>query len=229
MEQVGRNFGELDYDVFKYFIYMKFNHLRGLFVAILFGCSNPKTETQLEVEKAESEVVASDAANPEKPTSSNVTSPSSLITRNMLGKVEVSVPRPFKIMDEEMIAVKYPLKQEAEFQVYTDEDATVNIAFEHLPNIATLQDLPAIKQVLEHEFNQPEIDFRKSEIKKINSRDFIVIEMITPAADTRVYNLMFLTSLDGKLLMGTFNCTVNKQKEWQPIAERIVNSIKIID
>ena len=90
-----------------------------------------------------------------------------------------------------------------------------------------MNELAAVKQVFEQQFRQPEIDFRKSEIKNINGRDFIIIEMITPAVDTKVYNLMFVTSSEGRLLMGTFNCTMDHLKEWQPLAEQIVNSVKV--
>jgi len=157
------------------------------------------------------------------------TSTSFLGERTILDKIKVLIPRDFKLMDDEMIALKYPSKKGFTFMAYTDEDATVNIAFEHTPNKAMLKDLPAIKQVLEGQFNQPGIDFQKSEIRKINDRDFIIIEMVTPAMDTPVYNLMFITSLEDRLLIGTFNCTVDKVQQWKSTAYQILNSVTIKD
>lgn len=201
-----------------------------VFLMLAIACSNEKKEVLSDDHK--DTVTVRETFRLEETPSSKMSSSettSVLVTHSVLDKVEVLIPRTFKIMDEKMISVKYPLKQHSVFQVYTDEDATVNIAFEHTLNKATLQDLPAIKQVFEQQFNQTQIDFRKSEIKQINGRDFIVIEMITPAMDTEVYNLLFVTSLDGKLLMGTFNCTVEKMKEWQPLAKQILSSVKVKD
>lgn len=201
-----------------------------IFVIVL-ACSEKKIDSTSETKELQESLPTSFKPKEEvsAPGEANTVASSMLTTRNVLQKVEVLVPKAFKIMDAEMLALKYPSKQGTAFLVYTDEDATVNIAFEHLPNKATLQDLPAIKQVFEQQFNQPQIDFKKGEIKNINGRDFIVIEMITPAIDTEVYNLMFVTSLDGKLLMGTFNCTVEKMQEWQPLAEQILSSVKVKD
>jgi hypothetical protein len=155
----------------------------------------------------------------------------SFLTRKpvLRNKVELFLPTSFNLMDAESVSLKYPSKQSGDFEVYTNADGNINIAFEHLPDKATMNDLPKLRELFEQQFNHPSIDFRKSEIKKINGRDFIVIEMVTPAADTEVYNLMFVTSSGGRLLMGTFNCTVDKLKEWQPLAERILGSVKVRD
>lgn len=199
-------------------------------LVLAFACSNKKGE--ILSNNQQSPVAVQKPSMPQEDQSSKISSPETstfLIIRSFLNKVEVLIPNSFEIMDAEMIALKYPAKQRAAFQVYTDEDAVINIALEHTPNKATLQDLVSIKEVFERQFNQPGIDFKKCEIKQINGRSFIVIEMITSAMDTEVYNLMFVTSLEGKLLIGTFNCTIGKLKEWKPLAEQILNSVKVKD
>jgi hypothetical protein len=198
----------------------------------LFSCSS-RTETVSLVETRRDTLTENGSANVfaerEQLRSSFASHSANLVPKSILGKIDVLIPDDFVVMEAAKVLVKYPSKQGAIFQVYTDKDATVNIAFEHTPNKTMLEDLPAIKQVFEQQLNQPGIDFRKSEIRKINGRDFIVLEMITPAADTRVYNQMFVTSFEGRLLISTFNCTIDKLKEWQPIAEQILSSIKVND
>lgn len=208
---------------------MKIKHL--LFTMIAFGCFNPKTETQGEVKVSESRALTSGLANSYSTKSSNATSSISpvLVRQNIFQQVEVLIPSAFKIMNDEMIALKYPLKLGTEFLVYTDEDATINLAFEHTPNRASLQELPALKLVFEQQFNQPGIDFQRSELRSINGKDFIVVEMITPAVDTKVYNLLFVTSSGGRLLLGTFNCTVDNLNHWKPLAMQIVSSVRVKD
>jgi len=196
---------------------------------ISIGCSNQKPEV-LSNEKRMEKVVDSIASNSAKNSSPQrrfSAFSSNLVVRTIFNEIEVLFPKTFKLMDDEMIALKYRSKQGTTFMAYTDEDAIVNIAFEHTLNKAMLKDLPAIKQVLDGQFNRPQIDFQKSEIRKINSRDFIILEMITPAMDMNVYNLMFITSLEDRMMMGTFNCTVDKVQQWKPTAYQILNSITI--
>lgn len=146
------------------------------------------------------------------------------------GKVRIEVPEELKPMDAEMFELKYPLESPTNTIAYSNEDATVTLLISPRQEKATQTDLPKYQQMLYESFGRnPSIDFRKNEIRKINGRDFIVLEMITPAADTEVYNLMFVTSSQGRLLMGTFNCTVDLQAEWQPLAERIVSSVRVTD
>ena len=54
------------------------------------------------------------------------------------------------------------------------------------------------------------------------------MKFYSQAIDTKVYNLMFGTELNGRLLIGTFNCTIANYNEWQPMADEIVNSIDIL-
>jgi len=207
-----------------------------IFLILLFtaSCSNQKLE---QVSYLQDTITNQTKTKPEEylskatpPTSkAATTSTSFLVERTILDKIKVLVPRDFNLMDDEMIELKYPSKKGSAFMAYTDEEATVNIAFEHTPNKAMVKDLPAIKQALEGQFNQPGIDFQKSEIRKINGGDFIIIEMVTPAMDTPVYNLMFITSLEDRLLIGTFNCTIDKLQQWEPTAYQVLNSVTIKD
>ncbi len=99
--------------------------------------------------------------------------------------------------------------------------------FNHTQNKCSINELANYKQFFERQFNQPGIAFLKSELKQINGIDFIVMDFITPAVDSRIYNLMFATSLENRLMIGTFNCTTNHLEEWKPLAGEIINSIKV--
>jgi hypothetical protein len=200
-----------------------------LYIFLLFSCSGQPSNKELN-NSLQQHPETSDAGNPVVSSESNNTIAASsvqLIERIVLERMEVLIPRDFTIMDNEMMEVKYPQKIGTSFIAYTNIEGSVNIAFEHSANKATMRELPMLKNAFEQQFNQPGIDFRKSEIRNINGTDFIVIEMITPAVDTHVYNLMFITSSDSRLLIGTFNCTIGEMSKWQTVAERIVASVKI--
>jgi hypothetical protein len=147
-----------------------------------------------------------------------------------LGKVQLEIPLQLEVMDANMFSLKYPMENAETTKAYGNADGTVSLLISPRQEKATQSDLPKYQQMLYKSFGKsPSIDFKKNEVRKINGRDFIVLEMVTPAVDTQVYNLMFVTSSGGRLLMGTFNCTVDMQKEWQPIAQLILASVKVND
>ena len=61
----------------------------------------------------------------------------------------------------------------------------------------------------------------------MNGRKVGFVELITPAIDTKVYNLIFFTDLNGQLLLCTFNCTEKNIGQWQPAAKEIMASLKL--
>lgn len=190
----------------------------------IFSCSEKK-EAKPEATPAEQEAI--EAVQPNKFEMPKLQTSSKSLSI-LSGKIRLEVPEELRPMDAEMFGLKYPLENPATTIAYSNEDATVTLLISPRQDIATQADLPKYQQMLYESFGANEsIDFKKNEIREINGRDFIVLEMITPAMDTEVYNLMFITSSDGRLLMCTFNCTVDKLSEWQPLAEQIVSSVKV--
>ena len=208
-----------------------------LFFMITLSCSQDKKQTESSTDQTNNKVEASAEAEPDISNHETLkndldkkppTDINALATRQILsGKVQASIPQAFKAMTPQMIAIKYPTKVDMEYDAFTNLEGNINIAFEHMPNPGGEQDLPEIQSVMSQQFNHPDIKVQKNEIIKINGKDFVVFEMVTPAPDSRIYNLMFVTSLDNRYLMGNFNCTVNHQSEWQPIANKILHSIEI--
>ena len=41
-----------------------------------------------------------------------------------------------------------------------------------------------------------------------------------------IFNIMFITPLEGKLLYGSFNCILEMQDEWEEIAMYCIGTIK---
>jgi len=143
-------------------------------------------------------------------------------------KVEVLLPSEFEIMSEDMLTVKYPSGNRPTL-VYTNESGTVNLAANHTVNQMTLAQLPGALGAFTQQFEQiyPTAQWYRKEMTKINERDFVVLELITPAVDTEIYNLMFVTSLDGRMLMFSFNCTTDLLGEWKSQGQQIMESVKV--
>ncbi len=67
----------------------------------------------------------------------------------------------------------------------------------------------------------------QSGLTTINGRAFFLLDLRTPALDTEIRNLMVGTSLQGRLLLITFNVTKQREARWLPTAQKILTSIKV--
>jgi len=143
-------------------------------------------------------------------------------------KVELLVPQDFEIMSEEMMKTKYPSERRPTL-VYTNESGGINVALNLTQNPADQGILSLYKDNFVQSFKNayPSAEWKDSGMKEINGKQVGYLELVTPALDTEIYNLMFFTNLDGKLLLCTFNCTKKSMEEWTPTAKEIMNSLKI--
>ncbi len=143
------------------------------------------------------------------------------------GKAMMLIPKMFKLMDLRILASKYPITGHRPTEVYTNKEGTINIALNYTQNKAEEKDLPGLKKTMESQFNQPNIEFIQSSLQRINGQQYVQLEFVTPAADSRIYNLLQITSLEGGLAMFTFNCTENLRKDWEATGKEIMRSIKM--
>lgn len=143
-------------------------------------------------------------------------------------KVEILLPKDFGIMPEDMLKLKYPLTKRPTL-VYSDEDGKINVAFNHTASKATQQQMATYKDYFISAFKiaHPNADWLSNGVKKINGRDMGYLELITQAIDTKIYNLIFFTDLDGRLLLTTFNCTIGEKEKWFSAAHQIMNSLAL--
>ena len=63
----------------------------------------------------------------------------------------------------------------------------------------------------------------------ISDKNIAYVEFSNPALDGKLYNLMFFFELDGKTLMGSFNCITKSMRYWQKPALEMMRSIKVLD
>lgn len=144
------------------------------------------------------------------------------------GKIELKIPKKFGIMSEELMKLKYPSERRPTL-VYSNESGGINVTLNLTQNRAN-QDL--IEPYVENFVNtfkkiHPSAEWIGSGVKEINGQKVGYLKLITPAIDTKIYNVMFFTDLSGKLLLSTFNCTEKSIYEWEQTADEIMNSLKI--
>lgn len=152
-----------------------------------------------------------------------------LDTKSLINdKIEIKIPVDFEIMTDELLELKYPSQNRPTF-VYTNKSGGINVAFTKSKTKFSQDDILPFKDMMVRTFtkNYPTAEWINKGVKQINGRKVGFLELITPAIDTKIYNLMFFTDLDGQLLLCSFNCTHKNMNDWKPTAKEIMESLKI--
>src|SRR5688500_454772 len=152
-----------------------------------------------------------------------------LVNKTILNdKVDIKIPQEFNIMQEEHLKIKYPAENRPEL-VYTDQSTQINVAFNHIKSKANQDMIEDYKSNFVDVFKKrfPDAEWIADGVTEINGKKVGYLELITPAVDTKIYNLLFFTDLEGKLLLCTFNCTEGYKEHWEPSAKEIMNSLTI--
>ncbi|TKI58731.1 hypothetical protein E8L90_26885 [Brevibacillus antibioticus] len=189
------------------------------------ACSNKPAETKPAEQNA---TQTTGAAKTDSATPAAATNDKLEAKKVLNDKVEILIPKGFTVMSEEMAKEKYPMENRPSL-IYTDEKGTINIAFNHTETPIQDNLLKDMKDPMKQAFSNMYQDatWYRDEVIQINGKNVGVFELLTPAADTKIYNLIFFTELDGKMLMTTFNCTEDKMEEWKPLAQEILMSYKV--
>jgi len=143
-------------------------------------------------------------------------------------KIELKIPKDFGIMSEEMVKLKYPSERRPTL-IYSNESGGINVALNLTQSNASQELMQPYLDNLVSTFKNmyPSAEWKDSGIKEINERKVGYLKLITPAIDTKIYNVMFFTDLDSKLLLLTFNCTEKDISERELTADEIMSSLKI--
>ena len=139
--------------------------------------------------------------------------------------LEIKIPKGFDIMAEELMELKYP-SQRRPTLVYSNKSGGINVGFNLTLQKADQNIIEQYLGVFESSFKNayPSAEWISAGIKIINGRKIGCLEMITPAMDTKIYNLIFFSDLNEKLLLCTFNCTEKDKSQWEEAAHEIMNS-----
>ena len=144
------------------------------------------------------------------------------------GKVSIIAPKDFGPMPKDILEMKYPSSRRPT-DVLSDRTGGVTLAFNHTNNPMQLSQVKEAQVAISQMFHNmyPSAKWIRDEVIEQNGTVFMVMELITPAVDTQIHNIMYGTSVDGRFLLVAFNTTVEQSDEWLPIGKKIMNSISI--
>lgn len=144
--------------------------------------------------------------------------------------ITMMLPKNFVQMDPDMARKKYPSEQRAE-TILTDETGTINLMFQYMEgevNDALIENFANQIFGLMKRVN-PGIKEREIGLFDASEKKITYIEFSNPVMDGKLYNIMFFLAVNGRPLMGSFNCRTKEMKYWRTAAFEMIQSIKMVE
>ena len=145
-------------------------------------------------------------------------------------KITMMVPLEFENMDVEEAKQKYPMEQRPE-TILTDSTGTINILLRYMGDPISNEDTEMIRDELLTIMCRmnPGIKTQSTDVKVVSGKNIAYVEFTNPVMDGKLYNLMYFLEVEGKTLMGSFNCSAKSAKHWKSSAYEMMQSIRLAD
>ncbi|TGE21759.1 hypothetical protein E5K00_15940 [Hymenobacter aquaticus] len=142
-------------------------------------------------------------------------------------RVEILIPKGFEVMSEQQMDFNYAKAQSRPSVIYTN-NKEASIAFTYTDNTA---DQDMIDMYAENFYKMYSKQYKEAKwfnkgVKEVNGRKIGFMELMKPELGHEVYNLVFFTDVEGKLLMCNFTCADRQKPEWEAVAKQIMASFK---
>lgn len=143
-------------------------------------------------------------------------------------QVEILAPKSLKQMTMDMWVAKYN-NRSIKLLALSDEYAEVSLIGDTSKQVMSDTKLYPYKdfQIAAIKKAHPETVIIDSGVKVINAKKVAFVKFVVEAVDQKVYNQVFFTSLNGKLLFFSFNCIDSLRPTWEAIADEIMTSLKV--
>jgi hypothetical protein len=163
-----------------------------------------------------------------------------LVKTKVHDAITVSVPANFVPVGEQEMASKY-VSSRKPIALYTDPSKQTDFSV----NLSTTQwqhfDLPLVKDFYKASLATLYSDMQwiKEEIQEIRGVNFAVFEYVGTVADEeqentlrkskpmQVYTHLAYGLVNGKVVVFTFTAPGNQQQQWAPVAEAMIESIRL--
>ena len=141
-------------------------------------------------------------------------------------KVAMMIPSDFEEMDEEYAKMKYPSEQRPK-TILTDDTKTINVLFNWINEEISNDETESFRDSMIDMFNRinPGIEVQSTGMKVVEGKNVAYMELVHPVLDGNLYNLMFFLELEGRILMGIFNCLKESMEEWKGPALEMMQSV----
>lgn len=142
------------------------------------------------------------------------------------GLISFLIPDDFTPLNVDEVAAKYPNGQVPRYIVGNAARST-HIAYDIKPSKIEYHDLLEFQSILTETFERtvPSVQFLFNEIRAMNGKQWIYIELTSAASNVDIHNIILVTPYKDDLLMFNFNST---KKEYPLVRNELRTSIKSI-
>lgn len=143
--------------------------------------------------------------------------------------LSVLLPVSFVPMPEEQAKIKYPVEQRPQV-IESNLDGSVNFTMSYFPMKVQPDELARTKDTFRTAVTvmNPAVLFFDDKVQPLGKTNLAWFDYRGYALDDQIYNLMFATTIEGKLLFGTFNCRFADFGEWKPAVIQMIESMEDI-
>lgn len=144
--------------------------------------------------------------------------------------ITMMLPKNFVPMAPDIARKKYPSEQRPE-TILTDETGTINLMFQYMEGEESDATIERFRNQIFGIMKRVNPGIKEREIGSIDIAGKMVayVEFSNPAMDGKLYNLMFYLTVNGRPLMGSFNCRTKEMKYWRAVAFEMMQSIEIVE
>lgn len=142
-------------------------------------------------------------------------------------KMSIMLPKEFVDMPSNLARIKYPCEGRPQI-IKTDLSGGINFTFSMFESQIKKEQIEGVskgfKSIIKKMnpanmfFEEKTDDLGESKISWFDYKGF--------ALDGKIYTLVYVTSINGRVLHGIFNCKYDLVKEWKPIVRQVIMSIK---
>jgi hypothetical protein len=143
-------------------------------------------------------------------------------------KIELLAPKGLTKMSDETWTLKYHTLPRPQL-VLTDENGEVNLLADLTQQPVTESQMASYKDFRLANLKKTRTDIKilGEGVKTVDGKHIGFIKFSSQAIDQNIFNFFFFCVVNGKLMQFTFNSTEALQKNWEKVADEIVNSVRI--
>jgi len=197
---------------------------------LLISCSSldkQESKSQQQVFEHQDSVCKDNKGNKEIVEVKKVMKQEAMQRQELDGIISLLIPSDFTMMSTAEKSAKYPGKN-APQEVWANAERDVNINFLNTGQALPISELEMyINEVANGiKENVPSSKWYGVKSYTYNGIKVGILEFVTSAQDAEIYNLMCFTSVNGKLIMYSFNCLAKNKTIWQEKAQNFISSIR---
>jgi hypothetical protein len=151
-----------------------------------------------------------------------------LVKHRIYDKFTIKIPKTFDILPDSIVRIKYPNMRNPQL-IYSNKESTINVGFNHTKSPASQAQIGEMRGQLVSALkaSNKNGEWLGDGIETIHGRQVGYANFISPAFDSKIFNLMFFTDVDGRVMIGTFNCMEKDIPEWKDVAWEIMRSMEV--